>query len=482
MVRFKPQSGFESEYTQSEANTLPPWHRIRFDPTATGQYLLNAWAMGISDINQFLKMARRNMYIGTADSLVRTHAYRIDVPQQLKIRPTRSLNILRNASFRRQGQAWKNCPLEWQVVSGEHYPRDAYVGHGSIKLSPNGYFYQIISGEAFRKGQTYTAGVYVKSSATGEEDNGVLRIVATGWGWSQSGEATFNLGTTGEWVQQEASIVPTGDIRTLKLVVESSPAGEIDTFFCGPIMQEGDSLIDWEPGNDINSDFRLFAVGPTGEEQHLIEMVRVANEYELFEDALPSRVVTTPGITGDVFSSNFAPPVYEWSKEIWDCEFRISGDGIEHYSVRIPADVWHDYSILDRYMDNEVNTGEYGYSTGEFGLTRSLEALCVWRHRIYLICKDTIGGNTYRVLKILRWQGVDDNLETIHELRVGMDTGDVSSIGFIDGRIDQLAITMDDDSEWTMQLYFDIFLYDPGHRQVIIRHPYTGYTMTFAEL
>ena len=151
MVRFKPQQGFESEYTQAAANHLPIWHRIRYDPTATGQYMLNAFSEGVTEIQNFLKNARRNMYVATADTLVRTHAYRSEVPQKIKIRGNRGVNLLRNASFRDNGPAFFNQPLEWQVTSGETYPTDSYAGHASIELQPTGEFYQIVSGEEFRK-------------------------------------------------------------------------------------------------------------------------------------------------------------------------------------------------------------------------------------------------------------------------------------------------------------------------------------------
>lgn len=484
MVRFRPQNGFDSEYTQHFANFLQPWHRIRFDPTATGQQLINAFALGVSEVQQYLKYSRRNLFLRTADTLVRTHAYRCEVPQKLKLKPLRSENFLRNAGFRERGQAWRNLPLEWQVTSGEFYPEDSYAGNGSILVSPNGSISQFVSGEHFRKGQNYTAAVWIKSTGEEEDLRGTLRIEAVGWNYSQQSEFTFKLGTTGEWIQQFVTFAPTGEIRALKFTALSQPTGDLDVKFSAPTLQEGGQIGSWRPGNEmLEQNFRLSMVGATGEEQQRIELRQVRGEYDFFEDAIPTRLISSPTVTGDIISDNFAPPKWEATREFWECEFRVSGDYIERYSARVPRDVWNQYSVLDRYMDNEVNTGEYGYLTGEYdGFTRTMEALCVWRRRIYLICKESYGGNTYRVLKVLRWQGVDDRLETIHDLRIGMDTGEVSSIGFVDGRMDQMAITMSDDSEWTIQLYYDYFLYDGDRKQVLTRHPYSGYTLTFTEI
>jgi len=484
MVRFLPQVGFESEYTQATANHLPVWHRIRYDPTATGQYLLNSFSEGVSEIEQYLKNARKDMYVSTADTLVRTHAYRCPVPQRIKGRDNRAFNMLRNAGFREQGPAFFNHPLEWQIGDGEFYSADAYAGHGSVELGQAGEIFQIVSGDQYRKGQPYTAGIYTKSSFSGEVDKGTLTIEAAGWGWSSSEDYDFDLGTQGEWVRQEITIIPTGDIRYFKVTTAVQPVADVNVLVSAPMLSEGDSLQTWEPGPDqVLTDFRVYMEGPTGEAQSFIELQEVGHEFALFEDALPDRIVATPGITGDTVSDNYAPPAYEWTKEAWDCEFRVSGDFIEHYSVSVPTDVWHTYSVLDRYMDNEVNTGEYGYTTSEYdGYTRTLEALCVWRRRIYLLCKDSYGGDTYRVLKVLRWQGIENRLETVHEVRVGMDTGDVSYLGFVEGRMDQMAVVMDDDTEWTLQMYFDIFYVDQQHKQALLRHPYDGYTLTFAEL
>jgi len=485
IIRFKPQEGFESEYTQSLANTFPPWHKIRYDPTATGQYMLNALSQGVSEIHQYIKNARRNMFIGTADTLVRIDAYRCEIPQQLELRAPREHNMLRNSSFVDPGAAFWNKPLEWQVTSGEFCSTDAYAGHGSIKLSPNGSAYQVISGDQYHKGQEYTAGVWVKSSATGETSSGNITITATGWGWTQESSEDFAIGTTGEWAQRLVSITPTGEIRTFTVAFSSTPTGEVDAFYSAPMLSEGSTLQSWQPGPDDSpaSEFRVYMAGPTGETRQYIEMKEVFNDYDLFEDALPTRLDASPGITGDLLSDNYAPPVFEWTKDLWDCELRVSGDYIERYSVRVQGDVWNQYSVLDRYMDNEVNTGEYGFFTGEYdGFTRTLEALCVWRHRIYLVAKESYGDDTYRVLKILRWQGVENRLETIHDIRIGMDTGDVSSVGFVDGRMDQMGLVMDDDATWTMQLYYDKFFYDGSRRQVVLRHPYEDFTLMFAEL
>jgi len=484
MVRFLPQVGFDSEYTQLLANAFPPWHRIRYDATSTGQDVLNAFALGMSEVQQYLKYTRRNLFLKTADTLVRTHAYRCEVPQKIKTKARRSENYLRNATLRDQGQAFWNQPLEWQVTSGEFYSVDGYAGHGSVKLSPEGVMYQVVSGESFRSGQNYTASVFVKSSGETEPLRGTIKLVATGWGWEQEDDFTFKLGTTGEWVQQFITMEPTGEIRSLRFEVRSQPTGELDVLFSAPTLQEGSQIGGWQPGNDyLAQNFRVSMVGATGEEQQRIELRQVQNEFDLFEDALPTRLVASPGITGETVSSNFAPPVWEANADFWECEFRVSGEYIERYSARLDRDVWNQYSILDRYMDNEVNTGEYGYTTAEYsGFTRTLEALCVWRRRIYLVCKESYGGSTYRVLKVLRWQGIDDNLETITDLRVGMDTGDVSSVEFVEGRVDQLALTMSDDTQWTMSMYYDVFLYDSDRRQLLVRHPYTGYTLTFVEI
>ena len=447
--------------------------------------MLNAMAEGLSDVHQFLKHARKNFYVSTADTLVRTHAYRCEIPQGIHSRNDSYRNLLRNAGFRDLGAAFWNHPLEWQVTSGEFTQSDSYAGNGSVNLSPNGSIYQIVSGERYRQGERYTCSVWMKSSDTGEEDNGNLTLTAAGWGWTQEASLDFALGTTGEWVQQFVGLTTTGEMRTLKLSFTSTPTGEVDVLVCAPIMQLGDSLQNWAPGLDqtIQQEFRLYMVGSTGETQSRIELSQVVEEYAFFEDAIPTRLESSPGITGDLLSDNFAPPTYEWSKDYWECEFRVSGDYIERYSVRIPSDVWNEYSVLDRYMDNEVNTGEYGFFTGEYdGFTRTLEALCVWRGRIYLIAKESYGGSTHRVLKIVRWQGVDNRLETIHDLRLGMDTGDVSSVGFVEGRMDQLGIVMSDDATWTVQMYFDQYLYDSQRRQVLTRHPYTGYTLTFGEV
>jgi len=59
--------GWRSDFTQIIANSFQDWNRIRKDPESTGQYLINAVAASIEEVNRYWNAERKEMFLETAD-------------------------------------------------------------------------------------------------------------------------------------------------------------------------------------------------------------------------------------------------------------------------------------------------------------------------------------------------------------------------------------------------------------------------------
>ena len=487
MVRYYPQFGWKSWYTQKIANNLPPWHVIRTDPAATGQLMINTWAMAYEDLAWELDNNRKNLYPTTADTMVRSYAYTLPVPEEIVVyEDPRTNNLLINSGMVYEGPAYRKIPLEFQATGGEIYFSDVRDGNACYMFSDTGYIYQEQDVE-LEANQLITGSVYLKNQLTPTTNTGSyliklsVRTIDNAW---EETTAQLPYGTAGEWVRASVAHTPTDDVNKLKLTVELG--GAVSAMKVANPQVEVGVATSWQPNLlDIDkAPFRIRMAGPTGEVQTGLELRYTNNLYEFFEDALPTRATLAAGNAGTTISTVYGPPKEEFDGSLWYSYFRVSGEYIERYNAEpdLVTEVFNTYSIRDRYPDNVASTGEYGVIPDEEAdFSRTLEALTAFRKKIYLMCLETKGAVTQRILKILEWTGGDDYLETIADLRVGLDTGEVTSIGFIDGDFTKMAIDLSG-SDYTLNLYYDYYNYDPIRREVDVRHSYTGYVPTIMSL
>ena len=493
MSRRKPFEGFWSTQTQIVANELPQWHVIRTNPDSKGQQLLNSAGMSLEYEEWMLVEARKNSFIGTADTLTRWEGYGLSLPQTLIQHIPRNTNILRNASFKDPGIAHRIIPREWATENATHYLADSKHGHGCVKLEvangETGKLSQEIEGE-FQSGRQYTASVFVKADGayTGEDSGFTLTANGSGWGTSVgSSNTTLPIYTGGEWLQYETTLTLSSRANVLNFEIEllNASGATVTIKVSAPQLGVGASIQPWQPHPiDLQLySFRLAMYGATGEEQEKIELTRAYTLADFYEDAPPTRISATLGYTGELLSYDEGQRVQEWNKQEWDSGYRLgTTTDIEHYNKQITAEVFYSYRVADRYIGNEDGTGEYGFlADEEADYSRTWEAMTVWRRRIYALCRETKAGTTYRTLKIINSFGLSGEMEVLTDVLVGMDTGEVEYLGFIDGHMEKMVMKMTDGSYWTLGITFDYFYFDPDTNQVLVRHPYTNMTPTFIE-
>ena len=534
MATYPRQHGFRSYYTQRLANHFPDWHIIRTDEDSTGQYLLNAYGMSIGDAADIIDKTRRELYLGTATTLTRYDAYRAELPQQLTIEPMTSRNMLDNAGVTFQKAASKEQPALWNVVNT--YLNEDYGLYGnSFLFTPQpeeeSFVYQDVPIQV-PAGESLTLSAYVKDTGQysgAEFDVPYVQLQLIGWndtGGTETATGIVELNNASDWVRATATLTsqrPLFKVRALARVTYADPGGMstslipdhisfftwgslgepaygdgyadplgVSTFgfytdgedlpttytlLTSPQLEWGTEASTWRPGRleQMDSPFRVviqYSGAPPRDLDH------VSSEWDLFEDAIPTRVATLDGVTGNIIASQSGPTYYEFDGRYWETKFRITGDQIALYNVDLPRETFQQYDILDRWPAEQELDQEFGDIEG---MTRTLEAVTHWRHRLYVIAKETLSGVTRRVLKVVNARGISNRLETIKDIDIQYSTGDVSGIGFIDGRMDRLALTFDDDTQKTVQMYYDYYFWAEHIRQIVTRHPYTGGTLTFIE-
>jgi hypothetical protein len=224
--------------------------------------------------------------------------------------------------------------------------------------------------------------------------------------------------------------------------------------------------------------------GETGSEEPKIELRRTTTQYEFYEDAVPTFAYVTLGVTGDIFQNVDGPVYTEWDKSIWGTYFTLeSGDTICLNSKAVTGEVFTRFELADRYIGNiSEEEEEYGSIIEEEpDFSRTLEALTVYRGKLYVIAKETKAGTDYRVLKVMPWLGLSGEIDVTKDVLLDMATGVVEELGFVDGHIEQMAMKTDDGQWWTINLRFDYFYQDIEEQIVLLRHSYSGYTPYFIE-
>ena len=493
MARREQFSGFWSTHTQIVANELPQWHVIRTDPTSKGQKFLNIAGAPLEYQHMMLMEARKNAFIGTADTRARWDGYGLGLPQGLILRQVRQANLLSNSSLVEQGIAHRKLPLWWSGQNTTHYPDDSKYGHGCMKMvvanGETGLFSQEIDGE-FESGRRYTASVYVKGAGayTGEDPGFTLSASATAW-TTAAGSVSEDMAwaTANEWRQYTATVTLSERSNKLSFDIQwvNGSGSEGTVKISAPQISPGTSPQPWQPESAdlLGQSFRLAMYGPTGEEQQKIELRPKFVLTDFYEDALPTRCTPTFGHTGELVSFNDGPRYQEWNKQEWETGFRLgASEDIEFFNRNLPAEVIETFRVADRYPGNEPGTGEYGFIADEEGdYSRTWEAMTVWRRRIYALCLETKAGETYRTLKVISSFGLSGEMEVIGDVLIGMDTGEATYLGFRDGRMEQMVMGLSDDTYWTLSMFFDYYYLDSETRQILVRHPYTGMTPTFIE-
>jgi hypothetical protein len=252
--------GWRSDYTQVIANGLQDWNRIRNCQDSTGQYFINASAMGIEDINGYWLKEYKNLWLASADRNTPWKLNRVELPENLIDSIEEANQLLVNGGFTYRGLARYNLPEGWSdnfsytTASVSCYDKDVVTPGYSLKIEAN-------TGEKARisqsvklnlsKGVPVTFSLWHKnnesSSYTSQCQVKMKLSMEYADSYVDSYEHDISQSTSGEWIRSYFTASGEYDVGHIIASIELFNTGDVSRtyFFDALQLERGNSPTQW---------------------------------------------------------------------------------------------------------------------------------------------------------------------------------------------------------------------------------------------
>jgi len=518
--------------TQEIGNRFPRWHAARLNTGGDTQMVINGWGVNYDQMLAEYARARRNVFIDTVEPeqpSVFRHASPLNysgVPEKQRV-----TNILLNSNFSVKALARRDIPMWWSSglveTSGTiTMPTELtfYSSHSvrmHCEIGERCYLRQSVQPPT-PKGETLTASIWYivpipKGYADSDENRMALSLsVMYVNGSMEIVKAPLSIGTGGNWQRVAASLLLTNEVFNVTLTVEiinDNGAEPVAVYLGAAQLERSDVVTPWEQSDAlvvphvneeivIHSPFDAYIdegeatiseevvsgqpVTVTGRKWR--RLTYLDDYWQLWYDAMPTRAtstlqLSTPPATQRGQLGWYANP----EKERYSTSWRITGNQIEQYNASIPVETLCLFDIGEMHLDED---GRLMVGI-DAAVTRTLEAICVYKNKLWVLCLEVEGGVTRRVLKILnphsRWpiplahdQSLTDlHLECLGDVDVGYSTGAATYLGVVDANPDQfLMLVGGSDAPYLIDLEYDYFTVDRRRAEVIVRNDYSGTLVT----
>jgi len=528
--RWDRKQGFWAFSTQEIGNQFPRWHAARLNTGGNTQELINAWGMGFDLAKLEFGVFRKQLFVDTAeltDPDIFHHASVVDYGDDVE--KDRTKNYLVNPSFSSRGLARRNTPIFWSTglakTTGtvELVDSPVFVGSHAVKMhadaGENCYLSQMIS-RVIESNIWLTASLWYmvplpEDTVTADEYYaGIYLTIVYSNGTAEIKRAAFDLGTGGMWRRLSISTQLAHEVFAITLGIqvendaghamrvyagaaqietspEATPWSESDVSFV-PYQNEDvivgppcDVYVDFgteEVTEEIINGYPVTYVARSGR-----TLTYMTDQEQLWESSAPTRV--TAVAQADVpDSENFDR--FGWyanpERERYNTRWRITNNKIEQFNADITAETICLWDIGELHLDEDFRLNVGIASADEFPtFSRTLEAVCVYLDKLWVLCKETENGVTKRVLKIVdpwsRWpiplaydQGLSClHLECIADVDVGFSTGTADYLGVLVSDPDVLVMRVGA-TYYKLELEYDSYAFDYVRGQVITRNQYSG--------
>ena len=511
--------------TQEVGNLWPRWADARINVGGDTQKLINAWAQNHDMMKVDYAEARQNMFLETAD---------INIPDlfgHAAARPfdpvpkDHSHNMLVNSSFAYIGLARRRTPMWWSTElaattgSVECVETPSFVGSHSARM-------YVESGEEaylrqyrllpIEKNETLTASLwYMVPISAGTIDGVVAELqiwVVYADGTPGYASVPLEHGTDGEWVRAYISLALEKVVWTLTCRIRiTNESSDSFCLYAGAAQMEA---------SVYPSRWSLASINPIAGLVEVPISIPVDAYVDLGTESATETIVAGDPISytsriqrtliplmnyNDVWLTTWptratslltsTPPVaysqtnFGWyalpERERFTTGWRIAGNMIQQYNAEIPKDVICNFDIGEMHLDEDQTT-RIGIDRE---ITRTLETLSIVDRQIWVLCTETLGGETHRVIKFLkprsRWpiplasqQGLSDlHLECVGDVDIGVSTGTADFMGVSEENPDELVVRIDD-AYYVVSLEYDHYYIDGQTNQVVMRSIFDGELVT----
>lgn len=509
-TRYEQQKGFWAWSTQELGNILPRWHMGRLNSGGDTQKFLNTIGMGFDEIKLAYAKHKKDLFIGTADTTVpHSFYYGPVVDYDGSGLRTRGTNLLLNPSFSIRGLARSKMPANWYACASgsvELIESPTFVGtHCVSMVAESGewtHLRQRITGE-IPVGLDITASIWYMSPT----DNATVAASATIAGiamhimYTDGRMETFreplSIGPDNEWRRAEVTATLTKEMFsvTFSVYLDNTTDDAITLYAGAAQLEVASQASPWQEPISTPIPYIRDRVGyDSPVDAYIIKtdgsrrkLVYVDNEDTFWNGLVPTRaelesVVVVPPATNRTRLGWFTTP--SDAPDTFTTSWRINGDKIEQYNYTASSEVIGSFDIGEFHLDGAEN-GMVGVlnDTEDPNFSRTLEALCVYKDRLWVLCKEVSSKGTFRVIKVLnphsQWvlpiaydQGLSMYLECVGDFSLSVTSGTADYIGYVEQEPDKLLVKIDD-TYYTVTLEYDYFMYDPDRRQVILRQDYT---------
>lgn len=527
-LRWGRQAGFWAWSTSEIAGYFPRWHMARHSVGGRTQQLINTWGMGMDQVKQEFARFRKNLFLSTAETEQPDrfgHGDVMDFTSRQRVRK----NLLLNPSFAYRGLARRNRPIYWSSYGagstgtatlvrtptfiGTHALRlhtatgeRVHVSQERVLPIPVGTpltasaWYLVPSSTDYLTSDTHRAGMYL--------------LVIYADGTATLSRAAFDLGTDGVWKRAHVSLANTKEIFAVRVgfVIENDTAANIRVYLGATQLEASSSPTTWMDNPELFLPYLTEALVLPHFDAYLQEdsvtvqeevntgdsvsftsakrrtLFPVRTYHQLWEDAVPTFATTSaaPATVPTAVQRRSLGWYQTVEGERFTTGWRIANNKIEQYNLEIPTEVAATFDVAEFWLDDR-GTDDVGVlsSTEDSSFSRTLEDLCVFRNRLWLVCKETENGVTHRVLKVLNphsrypllaveEEGIENvHLECIGDVDLGFTTGTVDFVAPTEADPDQFLIRVAG-TYYTVDLEYDFYTLETRRRQAILRHTYDG--------
>lgn len=484
-----------SDWTQAIGNKYPTWHAARRRRGSNIQRLINSFSgYHLEQIANLMARVRMDNFLPTADTSSMSHVFSAPAPSVNSASVRK--NILVNSDFATPGLTRLRTPYAWtdcQTSTGEITRTKALplIGHASVKLKAEPEelvtFFQSLPLQSLPDTSFVCSAWYSGLSATqdfGIDDLYCFAAVTYSDGTVETFRKRLDSLGDGEWKVIRIPVTLAREAYRFKVgIVADNRFGTEDLALVVSAFQlePGTSGSSWCPAPSDPASLQVVDDKTTAEEEGVTlsvypkeKLFRIEGQAELAENALPLSMEVSAATDESAVSKNRLGVSIDKDGSRFSIGWRIEAGQVRAYNADLGlTENFGIYSVADVHYPFKIDEPWY-YSIEDLGVTQVCEALTVFNDLIWIVALETYRGQTYRVLKICspgtRWDDTN-HLECLREINVGISTGDCTFVGQIDGRSDQLLLTIDDEDYVADLLFNDFFTTAEGVVITRTKHP-----------
>lgn len=491
MVVTPPIVGFHSPATQSIANNLPEWTKIRQNYTSTGWKFMNAWGMALESVVDNVTKNIYNMHLSTSDLLEFNSLYTVELPDS-DILDKQFFNILYNSAFTIRDVSRSDMPAGWTLETGSDVTT-IYTGYSPSVCAVSSNIGRLrISQDIDLDNQYYNklyASAYVKCSTGADIDVIVSAETIDGTVLSSTGTYT---GSCIEWTRVSVQLPINSQVYTTTFKIDTMCSGRIEI---ASVQLQPDMLTEWSnnpqdvlPYTNTLPIGNLVAAIPKNTISKKIPIFPVGSDRDLIYSNIPTRIESATRPPCDL--SPYAIQVHgrriSYQGEVVSTEWVNDDTQIIERSVSPTI-----FDYFGRYDIRELRFHqflEYGTSD-DTSVTITPLATAVRKDILFVACKEECNGNYTRTIKVFipkapPNQGTylesiaDFNLDLFLEGTLGdnqITDEEISTIGFSDIGHSWLIINTTANRRFYYKMYFDYYYFSNTNNRLYFLEKYDNY-------